>query len=1076
MRKQLYFGAAASLVLASSGVLHAGDPVRYVPINAPAVKNAKSAPIVKGATGAKKVAATKPPGKPAPKIVTPPINAPRPERLEVFPEAIQLNSRRAYRQFVVTAYFGGEARDVTRGVTMQVADAKIARVENGLVTARGDGKTSLTISFTGKSLKVPVQVAHSGAPEPIRFKTETIAALTKQGCSAGSCHGSPHGKGGFSLSLFGYDPRIDKISLVRDGFNRRVDVMKPEESLMLKKPLLQVSHGGGKRLRKNDTAYHLLRDWIYEGANVDLPDVECKGIEVHPGAARVLKAPFLQQQIGVVASFSDGSVRDVSAIATYESSHPTVVAVDADGLVTGRNRGQAAISVRYLNALQSLYVTVIEDVPGFQWNNPPAANLVDRLVNDKLKQLQYLPSGPCRDEEFIRRVYLDLTGLLPPPDKARDFLKDQTFGKRAAVIEALLGSEEYARFQALKKADLMRVSPRVLKGGRAETFARWIVDEMRRNVPHDRFARAILTASGDTKKDAPANYYLAITDEKERAEMTSQIFMGSRIECAKCHNHPFENWTMRDYYSLSAVFARTRVDRGTIKLALSGDTSLPTTGEKMTPWGLTDAKTQAKEDRRALFADWLTKPDNPLFARVEVNRIWADLMGRGIVEPVDDFRSSNPPSNVPLLDTLAQEFIKSGYDRKHIMRLICNSNTYQRTTQTNKFNASDEMLFSHARARLLNAEQMRDAIKMSTRVLPAMRETDANLFQAREQAKVREAELEGKYEAWLVAKHDEVGKAKLWAGGWSLAGPFKHDNFDKAATQVFAPEQFPVDLAARFDGGLSWQVRTDLADDKMNAISDENNQVHYLYRRAFSAEAQSVTAQLDAKEAAMVWLNGKLLTDKPLRGNKPVKLDLQAGDNALLIKIINGGNDAGFSFRFNDEKIPKFDMPPHAVEILSLAAEQRSVEQKRLLHEAYLDADDRLRGLRSQIVRYEDRLDYATQRPFPEISPFAIAFGQPQRETACTCERQNAPTLMQALELLNGDTAFKAASAGADTYAKLDNDKMIEELYLSALSRFPTVTERLTMQRFLEKSKDRNTGIADLLWTIVNTREFLFQH
>jgi len=773
-----------------------------------------------------------------------------PDRLEVFPPQVILDSRRASRQLVVTGQVNGIERDLTREVTYQSAAPKVALVKNGRVLPVSSGKTTLTLRYAGRALQVPVTVTAFELPEPIRFKFETLPVLTKQGCASGSCHGSPHGKGGFALSLFGYDPRIDQISLTRDGFNRRINVLEPEESLILKKPLLEVPHVGGKRLRKTDAAYGVLRNWVYEGSRTDLPATDCERIEIRPGASRVLRAPYLKQQVSVLAYFTDGTTRDVTPIATFESSQPTVASVDADGLIAGHGRGQAAISIRYLDQLESFYVTVVEDVPGFVWKPVPVHNWIDTLVNAKLRQLQYLPAPTCTDQVFLRRVYLDLTGLLPSTEATRKFLADPASDKRARLVDALLDTEEFARFWALKKADLMRVSPKRLKDGSADGFASWLVQATRSNMPYDRFAREILTAAGDAKQVAPANYFLAIPTVEERTEMTTQLFLGSRVECAKCHNHPFERWTMRDYYSIAAVFARTQAAKNEVRVASAGETLNPSTKETMRPWGMTadQLRSHGQADRRIFFAEWLTKPGNPLFARVEVNRIWADLLGRGIVNPVDDFRSSNPPAIVSLLDRLAKEFEGHGYDRKHMIRLICNSQTYQRSTDTNRFNASDEALFTHARVRLLTAEQLKDAIAVATRSLPAVPEADA----------------------------------------------------------------------------------------------------------------------------------------------------------------------------------------------------QRS--------------------------------RYATQRPFPESSSFTVAFGQPQRDTACTCERQTSPTLLQALELLNGGSAYTTVQSGAAQYAPLDNDRLIEELYVAALCRRPSEKERGTARRYLEKTANRSEAVTDLVWTLVNTQEFLFQH
>ncbi len=861
--------------------------------------------------------------------------APKRVRLLVSPQAVELDSRRAYRQLVVTAEGGDAIHDVTHTATYRVSDRRVVAVMGGRVLPLGNGRATLQITAEGQTCLVPVVVAHFEKPDSVSFKFETLATLTKQGCATGSCHGSPHGKGGFSLSLFGYDPTIDRISLTHDGFNRRVNVMEPADSLMLKKPLLELPHVGGKRLHKSDASYRILKEWIYEGANVALPSVECTGIVLTPGQGRVLHRPYLSQQISVLAAYSDGTTRDVTEIATYETSNAAVATVDADGLVTGHGRGQAAISVRYLDRLQSVYFTVVEDIPGFVWKSPPESNFVDRLVDAKLKQLQYLPSGTCRDEEFLRRVSLDLAGMLPTPQTTREFLNDRSPDRRAKLVDRLLETEEYARFQGLKLADLMRITPDRLSDGRAKLFADWITESVRKNQPYDAFAREILTAVGDTEQIPTANYFLAIPTMEERTEMTSQIFMGTRVECAKCHNHPFENWTMRDYYSIAAVFARTTADKGVVKLASAGEALLPTTRQVMSPWGAAHTAQQGGADRRVAFAFWLTRPDNPYFAYVAVNRIWADLMGRGIVEPVDDFRSSNPPSNVPLLNALAQEFVRSGYDRKHILRIICNSETYQRTAQPNRFNVSDEALFSHAKVRLLTAEQLKDAIGLATRVLEPTSTLAPKIADLSRQVQARAALLEPGYATWLAQREAEM-RAKA--------------------------------------------------------------------------------------------------------------------------------------------KAKKDEPPSRLSELLMVPEGQRTAPQQVALHGLFLAEDGEYRGMKARLDTLTDRLDYATQRPYPEQSGFTTTFGQPARQTACTCERQHAPTLLQALELLNGGTAFQMAQASVARYRACDDDRFIEELYLSSLCRFPTVKERETARAYLKRSADRDIARMDLVWTIINTQEFLFQH
>lgn len=739
----------------------------------------------------------------------------------------------------------GEPVDLTSLARYQVLDSRVARSSAGRLDPVADGTTSVRILVGGRTLTVPVIVRNAQRPQPVSFPFQVLPVLTKQGCAGGSCHGSPHGKGGFSLSLYGYDPAIDRVSLTRDGYNRRINMLEPADSLIIKKPLLEVPHLGGKRLHHTDAAYRILRDWVYEGASTDLPALQCVGIDVAPGGSRVLHAPFLTQQIAVTARFSDGTVRDVTPIATFDSSNSSAISVDPNGLVTGRGRGQAAISVRYLDKLVSVYFTMVQDQPGFRWQPTPVNNFIDGLVNAKLKQLQYLPSPICTDAVFLRRVSLDLTGLLPSVETSRAFLADRSPDKRAVLIDRLLGTEEYARFWALKQGDLMRVSPGRLKEGRADRFASWLVASQRSNQPYDQFARELLTSSGDAAKVAPAGYFIAIPSMEERTEMTAQIFMGTRLECTKCHNHPFEKWTMRDYFSIAAVFARTQSNDKSVQLVSNGEAMHPTTHETMKPWGAVDSDKTA--DRREVFARWLTQPNNPYFARVEVNRIWADLLGRGIVDPVDDFRSSNPPSNVALLDALAADFEKSGYDRKRTIRLICNSAAYQRSSETTRWNRSEDRLFSHARVRLLTAEQMRDAMAVAS--------------------------------------------------------------------------------------GAAAPIPTDA-----------------------------------------------------------------------------------------------------------------------------------------------NRNDYATQRPYPTREQFTVTFGQPERATACTCERQNAPTLLQALEMLNGGYPHAMAEQAAERWGKMESADLIERVYLSALCRLPTERERATAAAYLAKAVDRRTAVTDLVWTVLNTREFMFQH
>ncbi len=1001
-------------------------------------------------------------------------------RLEVYPTDMKLESRRAARQLVVTAEVNGELRDVTHLATFRSSNERVVKINRGAATAAGDGAAKLTVTWGGQSVDVPVTVANYTQPDPVLFKFETMAVLTKQGCATGSCHGSPMGKAGFALSLFGYDPTIDRRSLTRDGFSRRINSVEPTESLILRKPLMELDHVGGKRLHKDEAPYQTLLTWIAEGANVDLPAVECVRLVVFPGPDRVLKAPHLTQQLSVLAYYSDGRVCDVTSIATYDTSSAELAVVDAGGRVTGRQRGQAAISVRYLSQVQSVNFTAIEDVPGFVWKAPPEASFVDTLVNAKLKQLQYLPAETCDDATFVRRLYLDLTGLIPTGDDARRFIESKAPDKRAKLIDTLLASEDFARFWALKDADLMRVSKTRLRDGRAEIFSNWLVDAQRQDMPYNDFARRLLTATGDTRVVPEANFILAMPTPQERTETTAQLFLGSRLDCTKCHNHPYEKWTMNDYYSLSAVFARTASDQNVVSTVASGETVHPLTKAEMKPWGFI-AET-AEVGRRTQFANWLTQAENPFFARVEVNRIWAQLLGRGIVEPVDDFRSSNPPSNGPLLDALAKEFVAGGYRRKQIIRLICNSQTYQRATTTTTFNATDETLFSHARPRLLSAEQLKDAVGLAAGTLVPLNTTPEQLARNETELAQRRAVLEPGFNAWLENAAADAASRDFWMGGWYAVGPFSIDPNDEKATDAFGPELTPVDFTASFDHGKrQWHPRPEWNDPEPTYTMDApKDATFYVAREIFSREPRTFTVV--ALGNGMIWLNGKPMLKEPLKAEEAtVTVKLAAGRNLLLMKITGKEEEASFRFRPNEDA-PAANGPgrmallPQVVGLLAQPLVRLTTAEREVIHGYYPQMDEAYLALLRRQAFKPTTAAFATQRSVPEADPFMAAFGQPKRETACSCERVSAPTLLQALELLNGKTLYSSVQTGSNRYAKLGEDELLEQLYLSALARFPATTERAAGRQFLALAAKREEAVMDLLWSVLNTREFLFQH
>jgi len=642
-----------------------------------------------------------------------------PTRIEVFPANVELAGPKSHMHLVVTGFYsGGVVEDLTGAAELKSANPAIVSVEDRQLHPAGNGRTEVSVRAGGQEAKVQVSVTRQDVADRVSFHYGTLVVLTKQGCNMGACHGSPSGKGGFRMSLRGYDPALDIETLVREAFNRRTNLYEPDQSLLLRKPLMEVAHGGGRRIKKSDPGYHVLHDWIEQGCQLDPPDAAtCVRLEVFP-RERVLMRPAHSQHLVVLAHFSDGTTRDVTELACYSSSDEAVATVDGNGLVTAEDRGESAILVRYLDRMETSSMTFLKEIPGFHWNNPPENNYVDHHVFTKLKQLQILPSDLCTDEEFVRRVYLDTIGLLPKSSETQAFLNDADPAKRTKLIDVLLARPECADFWALKWGDLLRIRNSKMSTAGVHKFNRWLVSAFRNHMPYDQFARVLLTSEGSTFANPPANYFRAATETNDCTETTSQLFLGIRIQCAKCHNHPFERWSQDNYYGIGAFFNRVvrkpgvNPDDRVIMMARTGEVTQPRTGKQMKPWlplsG--DADVPPDVDRRTTFVDWLVKAENPFFANVEANRIWGHLMGRGIVEPVDDFRDSNPPASATLMAALGRDFVKSGYDRQHVMRIILNSRTYQLSSRKNQFNLNDSKYFSHATTRLLTAEQLLDAI------------------------------------------------------------------------------------------------------------------------------------------------------------------------------------------------------------------------------------------------------------------------------------------------------------------------------------------------------------------------------
>ncbi|HKB39099.1 MAG TPA: DUF1549 domain-containing protein [Gemmataceae bacterium] len=657
----------------------------------------------------------------------------QPVAVTVEPATLNLTGPRAMQQIVVTGrYADGSLRDLTPLCDIS-ADPVVVLAKGGFVLAAKNGTGALTIKAGGQSARVPVTVKDFDKAKPVSFRHELIAVLNVGGCNAGACHGTPSGKNGFKLSLRGYDPEADYLQLTRDVFGRRTDRLVPEASLIYLKALGRIPHEGGQRFQANSIPARFMKAWLTEGLKDDAPTLpKAESTQILPGP-RVASAPSRFQQIAVLAKYSDGTVRDVTRLTNFSSSDSAVAEVSNTGLVEFSQAGEVAILCRYLDIMETVRFTYLEPRPGFKWPNPAENNYVDKHIFAKLKLLSIPPSDVCTDEEFVRRAFLDLCGILPTPEEVKSFVSSKEKDKREKLIDTLLARPEYADYWTLKWSDVLRSNRKTIQLKGIHVLQQWVRGHVRNNTGFDAVVRELLTANGSTFTNPPANYYRIARDPQNLAETTAQLFMGVRMQCAKCHNHPFERWTQDDYYSMAAFFARVRQmpdktqpppvpgqpgGSEVIFSARTGEVTQPRTGRVMPPkiMGLPAPTIAPGKSRRDALAEVMTSRKNTFFARSVVNRIWYHLNGKGIVDPVDDFRDSNPSANDELLDALAKDFVEHKYDVKHMIRVIMTSRTYQLSAQTSDFNKDDNKYFSHAVTKLLPAEPLLDAICTATEV------------------------------------------------------------------------------------------------------------------------------------------------------------------------------------------------------------------------------------------------------------------------------------------------------------------------------------------------------------------------
>ena len=649
-------------------------------------------------------------------------------KLQVEPASMSLAHRQWPHSIIVTARTAdGQSVDLTSQATFQSSDEKVAQPNLfGWVKPAGTGSATITVTAAGQTATVKVDVKLSDVARKYSFRHDIMPVLSKAGCNAGSCHGYSLGKNGFKLTLRGSDAAPDYKSLTEEFLNRRVNLHNPPASLLLRKPLGDSPHEGGVRFEHGSLLHNYLLGWITEGCQSDLKDpVRLESIHVYP--EKVVLSPSRQHQLQLIANYSDGSLRDVTRLAIFTANTERVASVDDMGLVTAADLGETAVVVRFERIFATSNFIVLNANPKFQPTPIPAGNVIDKFVVRKLNDLNINPSELVDDAGFLRRVHLDLIGIQPTPDELRAFLAEKNPAKRANVVDALFKRPEFVDWWTLKWGDLLQNSRNRLSVPALFAFREWIRVAVASNMPLDEFARSILTGRGSFNDDPTGAYFVVSKDTDDTLQRATQVFCGVRMLCAKCHPHPFENWTQADYYGLHSFFNQITTKNDprlagvkNAKILLVnlpvGYSRNPRSGQLQPPryLGGDEPKIPTGTDRRVIYAKWLTSPENRFFARSMTNRVWSYFFHRGIIEPVDDLRTTNPPINPELLDALTKDFVDHKFDLRHLMRRIVASQTYQRSSVPNESNAHDDMNFSHAIPRRLPAEALLDSLVQAT--------------------------------------------------------------------------------------------------------------------------------------------------------------------------------------------------------------------------------------------------------------------------------------------------------------------------------------------------------------------------
>ncbi len=660
----------------------------------------------------------------------PEVPTPTPASVTVFPKTIKIRHRRQPHSLHVSgSTVDGYSVDLHDKAKFASGNPNIARVdEQGWIYPVASGKTQVTITVAGQTRSVPIEVELPKEVSKYSFRHEVMPVLSKSGCNMGACHGYSLGKNGFKLSLRGADPEKDYEAITRDSFGRRRNIADPEESLLVTKPNGVVPHEGAVRFPRGGLCEDILVNWIAQGCPDDRKDpARVTHVQLVPD--KLVLRPEQKYQLQLIAHYNDGSTRDVTNLSVFNVNNDRFSKVGQEGLVVAGDLGETAIVARFERKFAATSVLVLNPTSGFEPTPVPADNLIDRAVVKKLNRLKITPSGIANDETFLRRVYLDLIGLQPTPDEIRTFLSNKDPKKREKIVDGLFKRPEFVDHWSLKWGDLLQNSRNQLSPRSVFLFREFIRSAVASNMPVDKFARKILTARGGVVDD-PASAYFAISkDTNDTVERVTQVFCGVRMLCARCHAHPMENWTQGDYYGLASFFSQVRTTQDkrfariaktkVVQLKLdSGFARNPRTNLLQPPrfLGGKEPKLDAGTDRREAYAKWLTSPDNEFFARGIVNRFWSYFFHRGIIDPVDDIRSTNPPINPELLDALTKDFVAHKFDLRHLMQRIVTSATYQRSSIPTESNKHDHQNFSHAVPRRIPAEALLDSLVQATGV------------------------------------------------------------------------------------------------------------------------------------------------------------------------------------------------------------------------------------------------------------------------------------------------------------------------------------------------------------------------